>query len=1595
MENTNTEENEKSKLYQNVDNWTKEQVRQWAIEEVKIDKEYAEILFNQDVTGSTLRLLTKKDLVDMDITHGPALQIIHVLRQNNILPESSNQAVGQEDAKHGLDGKGEDKEIAKKECNKKYRSFNPSTSQNSNIEPLEDKAAKKSDGKEDVSEKSLSSNQHPTKKTCMPHPFDNFRDGSRYTHHNILNIPETGPLNLIDPAHEFKLLTNTEEAQEENIMMKFSNEVFRFAAACMNSRTNGTIHFGVRDNPHGEIEGIKVTNKEAYIHHFNKYIGKYFPEKYAEIAKACIREPRFVEILLQNGTLSDTFVIEIDIVPKHSLCDTKYFSTYTYEYKSKGWNKALFIRDGASSKNIIQNSKELELFKSTLTSLAKSRKNAEEEYILRQKKTGNEGLKLVSLLTGNRDLLDDSYYDYYILVTNKCHSNQIVHLDFLQEIKWFTVLDFDFESEMNGVLKTYQKNRNARLHFPEHYQNKEGSISEQAEKLNLHQETNWIFCNGRSGFEGNKHPPLDPRSWQRDRAADVRKLISFLSHKDVKQSGKFLTVFLLLSTVEDSMDPLTETFITFYQESKGLEDMLCICTGPGTYQRWKDLLHARGISEEELSAKCVSNLTLEMVNGTITKLKSVTRSSERLLPSAGCSTVLLKKEEDSMAALEILCVNECKDTEIEKDAEQFKKFLKEREEDFYRGGKVSWWNFYFSSENHTSDFIRRDGYEKLEQLVMSSSNSTNQSSVKIINLYHHPGCGGTTLAMHILWDLRKQFRCAVLKNKSNDFETQLTTLITYGANNSTGYIPVLLLVDDFEEQENIYILQRDIQKAITEKHIDCANPLVIILNCMRSQNPDENATINSLNSISLKHLLSQKEQRAFDQKLKDIEKHHSNPDSFYSFMIMKKNFDPQYIETVVKNTLNNLDTTTKPAQLIYYLALLNSYVSKSTVSISLCEEFLGINSRETGCDKDKLIEKMGICSNILIYAQVQECTRYRGLRIIHPLIACRCLTELKLTYDLSKSEITLRLLKEDLFYETSLKKDKLIRDIQTMLITRQRKEHGDESDTLFSPLIEAIHKEEKCAKVEYVLKQGSTRFKQNSLICQALARYFYIKEKKFDSALDWAKEAKERAPHNSYISDTLGQVYKSKLRYWVEHKIKSADMTAEDLKCMLELAQNASQAFRESQQQAENADTEQNLQHLKLKRKFHTYNTAGYQGEIETCLYVIDVLQHVPFFSKEDPWCRKNLAMHLSGNSVLKTDTPATESEMFEALTLHSSFLNNLQSRLKRAFDFFEDYFVFFKTQTNEKEIVEAKIYEKVQECFTKYTRVFCNSNFEQLKNEQVSKWPLSRRRKAYRDSLEASKADSFSGLLEYLHRNHRNADRELEDIVAAYEFLCEGSSEATLKEKQNLILANVVLKCIKSKSTKLYVLQELRSQLLNILQKVELTSQCVEPFFLASLLFWPENRKQLNEDSRKMASYVRHLNDSFKERYGTLCRSKLPLAHFYLGKGSGLNRFVHKGKIDQLFSSLPEQELNSLWQSGNIWKEKAVQNLLLPLDGRADGKVIYADYGSNETIRIPVQPVPSCLLKNGPNIERVSFYLGFSIAGLLAYNTESLSLKQ
>ncbi|KAL1764661.1 sterile alpha motif domain-containing protein 9-like [Sigmodon hispidus] len=1576
--------NEQSTRPKLIEDWTKEHVKEWITEDLHIDEKYAQLLLKEEVTGMVLQELTEKDLREMGLPRGPALLIRRMYNRLNNYPESDNQ-----DSTKFNNTKQSIKESPKRTKNEEEKSISFNTGhdlrdmeQNKEQEPS---LLNENMSGTIVTEALERNKSKPEQMSCMPHPFNSFHDEKRYIEHSILQVAETGPLNLIDPVHEFKALTNTETATEMDIKMKFSNEVFRFASACMNSRTNGTIHFGVEDKPHGEIVGVKVTSKDVFINHFNVMITKYFEDSDIKEARACIREPRFVEVLLQNNTPSDRFVIEVDVIPKHSICKEKYFYIMMQSYIDKTWKQskenALFVREGASSKNILGNPKqrdrEFKFFLENLKTWIASRKEAEEEYKTETKKE-SEGLKLGKLLTRHQGSLDNSYYDWYILVTNNCAPNQIEHLDFLKEIKLFAVLDFDPYSQIKGVVKAYRESRVANLHLPSQYEEKT-TMEEKISTLKLYEQPSWIFCNGRLDLQNDSCQPLEPHVWQRERASGVRRLISFLTDENIMARGKVLVVFLLLSPVENQKDPLIETFCAFYQVFNGMDNMLCICVNSHIYQRWSDLLQVRLEIKKELAEHSISTLNIELVNNTILKLKSVIQSSRRFLPSCGSSSVILEKmEEDILTALEILCENECRDTDIEKDEYEFLKFKKLKEEHFYRGGRVSWWNFYFSSEHYSSAFVKRDSYEELTTLIQQCADSPKPIFAKVINLYHHPGCGGTTLAMHVLWDLKKKFRCAVLKNKATDFVEigeQVSKLISYKATSHQDYIPVLLLVDDFEEQENAYILQNAINSFIAEKGLRYEKTLVIILNCMRSQYPDESAKL--ADSISLKYQLSPKEQRAFEAKLQEIEKEHKDCENFYSFMILKGNFDLTYIQNVVKNTLKDLDTHSRKAKLISYLALLNSYVTDSTISVSQCEIFLGITYTSKHGKPESVEDNMGTYSTLLIRTEVSEYGRYTGIRIIHPLIAIHCLKELEMSYEMNKCQIALNILEENVFYDSGIGRDKFKHDVQTLLLTRQRKEHGAETDTLFSPLIEEFKNEE----TEKILTAGSDRFPQNAFICQALARYFYIKEKNFSTALFWANLAKRKSPKNSYISDTLGQVYKSEIKQWLGKNKTCGSISVDDLTHLLEIAEKASKAFKESQQQTDSKDYETEAwSPQKSRRKYETYNTAGFFGEIEVGLDTIQILQLTPLFHKENEILVDAMVQFLSGKETIPPDP---KDEYYAVLSKFTCHLQNLQSDLKRCFDFFWDYMGLLKPRNTPKEMTELLLIKKVSRSFKKYADLFCRLDTSLLQGKEN----LLLLEENCRKRIEAWRADTFSGLLEYLNPNHKDASN-MEDIVKDYTFLLQQGptkrmTKGLTKETQNFILANIILSCLKPSSKYILPFNTLKTKLREVLQLVGLSHPYPDPYFLACLLFWPES-KELDQDSTFIEKYVLSLNRAFRRQYKRMCRSRQPSTLFYLGQKKGLNSLVHKAEIERYVSDV--QDSNSFWQSGVVWEKREVKDLLRLLDGQAEGKLISVEYGTEAKIKIPVTSVYSGPLRSGRNIERVSFYLGFSIEGPLAY---------
>ncbi|XP_028258964.1 sterile alpha motif domain-containing protein 9-like [Parambassis ranga] len=1189
------------------------------------------------------------------------------------------------------------------------------------------------------------------------------------------------------------------------------------------------------------------------------------------------------------------------------------------------------------------------------------------------KKEANQGDKLKNLLTCGGNSLDS--YDRFVVVVNRSFPEQLQNLQFLTKLKLFCVLDFDPNSAASGGLcHSYRASRGANLHTPSQFQGKMESV---IKNLNLYKQTSWVFCNGRHDLNSDANRELDYKTWLRKSCRDVEHLVSFICNPEVLLRGRYLIIFLLLSPVDTEKDPAFDTYKSFIKHTEE-ENIITVCDTQSTYSKWRELIREK--CDFDIDNLSINELTLSEINGTVMALGPSNQPSGRLLPSSGSSAVILKqKDEDLLTALDVLCLNQCENIYDENSAE-FREFRITAEEEFYRGGKVTWWNFYLCDKDKGKAFIRREKYDNVKKMIRSQSNSKN--ICVLLNLFHHPGCGGTTLAMHVVWDLRQDFRCAVLKDNTlpkSEVAVQVRRLMKLEREKPS---PVLLLVDDMKETENHHDLVNSICQAVEDlsdiNGDDTPNCKVIILNCVRSHSPKEQYRMH--NPALCQYItasLTAEEQREFEKKLKELKETHEKPENFYSFMFMKSNFDQTYVNNLARNTLESFDISTREAQLFAFLALLNTYVAKSEMALSLCEDFFEM--KMIRWQEDSVLDRMKPYSNLLIIDRVEEWGGYKGIRILHHTIASACLEELNRSYKLNVSEFTMQLLHYDLFFSTGVVKHRLMLLIQRMLIERQRKKDGDDREP-FSPLIHKIHSQQGRQTVQEIFMKASSRFETSASIPQALARYLYINERDFSEALKWAEKAKN-IKENPYTFDTIGQVYKSNLRSNMDREKQEPSHNPEDLQTNIKIAINGMKAFQRAQDLAEMED-----EPLKdtpdddsedYPRK--SYNIYGYVCMLEIAFLVFEILSRLPFFKECDPMKKKYLQSFLRGSipitSVNKEDNEIND-RYTEIIKEHQPFLVKLKSDVKEIFDFLDCYFAYIKRNYE----FDTMNHRSVCEHFKKYVHLFCTSP-EEMKKEQENKSNLNlkidiEQRKVF---LEMKQADTFSGILQYLDK----PAAEMEKIAECYAFLQKkiDHPKQKIQMKTNHILSNIVLYHMNPKSKHVKTYRDLSALLLETLQDVGLCHPFPDPYYLALLLFWPTPTKE----STEIGKYVTAIRKSSHKHLYKLFNKRSTVAHFYLGKEEGLDRLVSKPKLDRSFlSKMPRDTLAQLWRNGDIFKEKAIIRCLHRVSGTIEQGEVYANYGK---MKIPVHPARISGIRSGFSTEKVSFYLGFAINGPLAYN--------
>ncbi|XP_034417537.1 sterile alpha motif domain-containing protein 9-like [Cyclopterus lumpus] len=1478
-----------------IKDWSKHQVREWTLKLDDVDDSVAEILLQQDIKGPSLLLLDTDDLKKIGVTFGPAKLIIHA--RDEIVKLKKEELVGSKNVPRG---------------------------------------------------------------PCKPYPFCRYNDTYRYMERDILDITESGASDLMEPCHEYKAFNTT---TDEATIIRLSEEVIRFAAACMNSRTNGTIHFGIGDKPnftHGQVLGVVVQDREAYAKKIISAID-YFEHKHKQTAHGCIKPPRLVGVLNRNETLSGKWVIEVDVVPDSTMCEENIYHTFIVDTKKdkkkvKGKEKQFYVRDGGSSRDLLKPTtcaKPMEEYNQFVAGMARQlqlRKQAEEKH-LNVIKSSTQGSRLSQMITGGSLSLDKSHFERYVMVTNKSHPVQLKSLGFLVELNPIAVLDFDPESAKNGLQCDFKQQSTVNDHLPAQYKITEG-VEDIAKKLKLTRTTSWVFCNG--GIENEA--PSDIDEWLMDKGSSVRDVISFLCRKDVLANKRFLVIFLLWSTVSEKMDPLVETFSMFYQELKGIEQILCICDNKQAFTSWTNLVDARcGIN---IAHRCIYDLSFTEVNGTILSLLSKNRRSSRFLPCGGRSNVLLeKKVERGLNTLEVLCVNQCE------GGNQDKKVI---EENFYRGGQVSWWNFYFSEQPGSSPFIKRDKFDFIINTVIPDLGSLGKACV-LFNLMHLPGCGGTTLAMHTLWALRDRFRCAVLRDINADFAEvadQVVKLLMHNHEESLPRVPVLLMIDEFDDKEKVFDLQRAIDEECTKKNIRSKSAQVILLNCMMSESSEQPEQTDE--KVFIGNTLSEKEQKQFEEKLVEIEKTHKNADTFYGFMIMKENFKPEYVKGVARNTLKSFDINQTHAQLLAVLVLLNVYCKDASLSVSLCEEFLGLQPKPV-CGTVKIEEGFGKFSTLIATCSVESKVVFKAVKMIHPSIAKHCLQELNTTHNVNKAEITDRLLTTDTLYESTQGKDQLLQNVRHILVKR----HYSKDECQFSPLIQHIASETPGLE-EMVLQNASKRFDKDAVVSQLLARYYYLKKKDFSEAGVWALRARDLSKDSSYFADTSAQVVKHELKNAIVN-YKEEPVSPEKVGMFLKMAQSAIDAFQETQSLAKKESSQ----------RVCPFNTAGYLGEIQVGVLVIKMLAKTPIFSSEN--VRHDIMSEvLSGNMELQAVETNDKrrnkhTQYYKILKQFEDVLCNLRCRMKRNFDFLDKLYVNLGCGSGMKDSREEIMINELFRCFLEYAKLFCKTDTAALlRNKTMSNMLKLREARQY---LEMNKADTYFGILNYLSNDM--PPEKMEKIARHSAFVCAPEHKPTVKERINFIYVNVVLSCIKLATTHIAPYQKLIHLLCQVLREQIPLNENLPLRFAAVVLLWPQQHCLDGLPSHSLGMHISQMKTSYHIEMKEVYNGKRPIVHFFLGKKQGYERLVHLGEIKRCIMA-GQEEFILMWENGSIWTKKKVEERLCRVTGQVKYKSILADTCIPD-LKLEITPMFQSQLSRHAQESIVSFFIGFSIKGPVA----------
>lgn len=1512
--------------------WNEDHVSSW-LQDIGIKPEHIQKLKAEEVTGPVLLNINESFLKKLGLGGGQ-IQLL-LCKRDELLPEKSKT----------IKKKGENREESKHEVV-------PSTDVTSPEQPLLSS---------DLTETSVSLPQSRYRK------FNDNDEHFTYIKHAILP-PETGIDNLVTPCHEYKSLENACKLEPRRLKIKFACEVIRFACACMNMRANGTIHFGVMDKiktsyKHGEIIGIPIEDKEIFEEALD-YIENCFPTHHSD-ARKCIKTPKFIPVI-DKDSQTQNWIVEVDVVPMVNIVRDKLYGARIPKFNEKTnkveyEHKTYYKRVGPNTLCITED--ELVGFVQALKDLDQKREQEENNQNQAQAHFKEDlERKLLVLLTRGKKYMDNTLR--YILVSNRFDQENLQNIKFLTQMNIFCVFDYDPDSKSSGLCHNYKECHAVNLHFLRDYDHRENTV-DLIKKLQLFDRTSWIFCNGRSDYIGGESP-CDEKTWIKTKKKLLKRAVCVICN-EILPKGSFVVIFILCSDVEQ---PLVDTFHEFYAEMSGHEDIVIISESRENYKKWSSLAQV-SCALDVLEQISVVGMPLSHIDATI-QVHQLTSHQDGCLPVSNNGVCFIKSVDiDRMNSLEVLCVDQCDETNVNVMGQAQ---IQNIEQYFYQGGKIDWVNLWLADRNECGEVIKRDAYAEINKMLEDLERSDSlKRSIENINIYHEPGSGGSTVARQILWNWRKKMRCAVVKQSYQAMAVceHAIQLWNYKEIDKNACLPVLLLLEDCnaDYQDD---LRRELSNAVTTMKISPSKLCFIILCCKRSLDPERMCTALPLRTVGVTHKLSAAEKKLFSKKAGSL-KLKFEPEFILTFVLMSEEFEQSYITDFVENLMKEIDHSSLQTQLIKFVALLNSHIENSYLSVSHCEAFLGLRVHLDKFDKMAKLPTSTWIDEVrhqtfenslseqarYFFIQLKSSeTHISSVRIIHHLIAKEILKQLS-SYQ-SQSEIAMSLLQDKVLFDHRFGRDDFRRFVRDLFIKRTKKIKGDSNDSWFSPLIEHVREAEDVEKAIDLLNVAYTRFDEDAFVAQQLARLLN-ENKNFEEAEIWAKRAKSHLPQHIYILDTLGQVYKK--WFYSKHDVickKNANIQPEDITDIIDTALKGITAFRESE---------------KCPQSQMVCLNNSYFGEVDIGCRLLELLSNVDIFSTKEG--KRELMDYLLTDYIPE--------EVQKPWHRFHGLLKGMKNSIRFALECISDDLAHFQNFSSEEEEElaegEPETVNNPRKWLLRKSAVYAKLFFHDIQENEASDAnivsPFMRQMKIFQLG-----GGNFTTIIYLLSNNNkRRAAAKLEEIINLFPSDLNKDLEQT--ELINFIFCHIALSCASPGSGKLLSIEELQN-LSRPFCSVKKTVLPETAYLLLSLLFWPEDsmgKEPTNTRSDVVMNAIKALQ-RYTEFKSASSRKGRIFTHFFLGKARGLNKIVHKTTIEKFCKgTLSERRLK--WQGGEVWTNPDVVKELKRVTGYTENGNLFVRVSDQSNIR--VIPLFSASLPNSN--ENVTFYLGFSLHGVVAFD--------